>query len=575
MNYRNLAISITLLLCLTACGGGGGGGGDAPQPDAGPAPTTPPATPPSTPPPTTTTTSLGISLEAGAYWEFFGTAERFTFAQPNTNTSTIDVGRFRVTLGNSVMIGGQEAYPLELSGESQDFAPRWTHLAVDGSGSLLGSIDGASLSVVYDARTDEWVGGGFFVEFAPDEAVDFFEDVFDGNYNTHDALVAAHSTSSGGCEQIIGMTFCDDESTTFSEREFYLLGVGPIGYSLDTTYSDEGGGFFTSFRRKTRIELIQTSFTPQNGIAFVLPPWESVASLNVPRQNHRAYAADGRILVFAGSDADGAILDSVEVYDPATNKWTFSTPMPPGSYGSGGVIDGKVYLTDSLSGTFAVFDPVTESWSSEAPVNGDLPGLCDAAVYEDVTFGFGTMLVGANCNSAFVRSLSFSGYSPSTQSTVVSSGLNLGLSELLRFTVETVGDTMYVIGGFGRGGEPGRGARTAIWSFDVITGEWNTSPAAQMLEARDSHSSATLDNRVYVFGGAPVGCSDFNPDNCSRGNPLREAEVYDPETSTTEALPPMFTPRESFATVVLNGQIYAIGGDDGAEVTAKVERFSP
>ena len=240
-------VSVLLLIVLViACGGGGAGGvGLAPSGSSPPPPT----------PPAPTGTSLGITLNEGDYWEFFGTNESNSFAQPDINTSSIVVGRFRITLGPSVVIGGETAYPLIITGESQTFAPRWTHVAIGSDGSLLGSTDGVGLTTVYDAQTDQWFGGGFFVEFGPTEQVSFSGGTFDGNYNTLSALVAAHSTSSGGCEQILGITFCDDESTSFSEREFYKIGVGPIGYSLDTSFSSSGGGFFTSSQKVIGIAM--------------------------------------------------------------------------------------------------------------------------------------------------------------------------------------------------------------------------------------------------------------------------------------------------------------------------------
>ena len=84
-----------------------------------------------------------------------------------------------------------------------------------------------------------------------------------------------------------------------------------------------------------------------------------------------------------------------------------------------------------------------------------------------------------------------------------------------------------------------------------------------------------LADKIYIFGGAPVSCSDLNPSNCSRGNTLRDAEIYDPATGSSVDLPPMLTPREGFETVVLDGNIYLIGGDDGDGVTGKVDRYIP
>ena len=129
--------------------------------------------------------------------------------------------------------------------------------------------------------------------------------------------------------------------------------------------------------------------------------------MNTPRQQHRAYVSGGKIYVFAGFDANSNTLNSVEVYDPVTNTWSFSTPSPAGSYGPGGAIEGLIYLPDFLSDTLRVFNPTTQTWTSVTPLSGKLPSMCDAANYSDVTFGFNEILVGANCNSFLVGALSF------------------------------------------------------------------------------------------------------------------------------------------------------------------------
>src|SRR5690606_13439479 len=154
-------------------------------------------------------------------------------------------GRFRITLGPSVLIQGQTAYPLTVTGDPGEFAPRWTHLAAGADGSLLGSTDGAGLTKIYDAASDTWTGAGLFIDFAS-SPVTISLGQFAGAYNQVPAIVAGRSAENDRCEQVLGQILCGDEGTRFSEREYYKQGVGPIGFAQHIYHESDGGGFFTS-----------------------------------------------------------------------------------------------------------------------------------------------------------------------------------------------------------------------------------------------------------------------------------------------------------------------------------------
>ena len=90
-----------------------------------------------------------------------------------------------------------------------------------------------------------------------------------------------------------------------------------------------------------------------------------------------------------------------------------------------------------------------------------------------------------------------------------------------------------------------------------------------MASARDSHATAVLDGRLYAVGGS--GGSDN--DEAS----LSSVERYDPATNAWEAVAPMATAREGHAMAVLDGKLYAVGGysffNDGH--LSSVERYDP
>ena len=51
--------------------------------------------------------------------------------------------------------------------------------------------------------------------------------------------------------------------------------------------------------------------------------WAIAASVNTPRSGYGfAVLQDGRCAIFGGTDVDGNVLDTIEIYDPASDTWT-------------------------------------------------------------------------------------------------------------------------------------------------------------------------------------------------------------------------------------------------------------
>uniref|UniRef100_A0A671XGK8 Uncharacterized LOC115589527 n=2 Tax=Sparus aurata TaxID=8175 RepID=A0A671XGK8_SPAAU len=84
--------------------------------------------------------------------------------------------------------------------------------------------------------------------------------------------------------------------------------------------------------------------------------------------------------------------------------------------------------------------------------------------------------------------------------------------------------------------------------------------------ARFSHEVAVLEGQLYVFGGKKYyGTSDTLNSVCR----------YDPVRNSWESLAEMQEKRCSFSVVVLDGKIYAIGGDCDLDYIEGVERYCP
>ena len=551
--WATLSCLIILSVMLAGCGGGGGGETTADDPDPGPGPT----------PPGPTGLPLGLHLAQGDYFDFVWTTESTSFAQPDQYDSEVDSGQFRITLGAPITLSGSTAYPLHLSGEVGAFGPRWTHVAVAQDGSLLGATGGTGLTVIYSAASRTWTGGGFFVAFASSETVNAATGSFDGNYNQMSSLVVSHEVSSGGCETILGETICDDEETTFSEKEHFKAGVGPIGYAMRASYTSGGGGFYTSHQDRRTVELIATSETPTDGSVFKPPPWEAVASLPQARHQHAAAVLGGEIYVIGGlGAASSSPLTSVVIYNPISDSWrTSAHTTPQFLYAPQAVtLGGLIYVISRQSGgadLVYVLNPTT-GWATGAGAPFDDPAF-SACAYDHPVLGDLALVM--TPDGAFSGQLKLFAYRPA-DNIWYTGDAPLSSVDHRWFATSMIGDTLYLSGGW-RQSLSNKLYDRALRQ-DMADEVWLPTTAA-MTEGRYDHASAVLDGELFVLGGRPG----------PSGPTHRSVESYSPGLDQWVEEVPMFGARREFAVVELGGSLYAIGGHDGNDALRTVEKFTP
>ena len=109
--------------------------------------------------------------------------------------------------------------------------------------------------------------------------------------------------------------------------------------------------------------------------------WTKAKSMNHARANAAIGIVDGKIYAIGGTgwpqipNHPGPFLASVEVFDPKKNRWTVVTDMPTPKAGhTASVINGKIYLVgggfrgDGLYkplSTIQVYHPATDRWTQE------------------------------------------------------------------------------------------------------------------------------------------------------------------------------------------------------------------
>jgi N-acetylneuraminic acid mutarotase len=117
-------------------------------------------------------------------------------------------------------------------------------------------------------------------------------------------------------------------------------------------------------------------------------------------------------------------------------------------------------------------------------------------------------------------------------------------------------DKLYVAGGY----DVDRNSSDAVFVFDGTT--WTRGPA---LPLRVNHpGAASIGNDVYVAGG-------FTPSGAATGRVF----VLASGSGAWREVAPMHTARGALALLSLDGALYAIGGRNGSQQIASLERYDP
>jgi N-acetylneuraminic acid mutarotase len=264
------------------------------------------------------------------------------------------------------------------------------------------------------------------------------------------------------------------------------------------------------------------------------------------RQEHSVVALAGEIYVVGGYVA-GSISDSVDAYDPASDSWRAVESFPgPLQHSNAGVIDGKLYVagwyqtagTTSTAEQCFEYDPTADAWTEKSPMpagTGRATGC--VAVHGGLFYIFGGAIDGTSVTDS-------SRYDPATDTWEVLPDLPEPREHC---AAGAIGEVIYVAGG--RVDEIVN-IEADVWAFDPALETWTVK--APLLKPRAGFAAAVLGDKLYTFGG------EGNP--ASSAGIFADIEVYDPVRDAWEALPPMLVPRHGFGAATLDERIYLAGG---------------
>lgn len=108
--------------------------------------------------------------------------------------------------------------------------------------------------------------------------------------------------------------------------------------------------------------------------------WEARASLPAGRGASAAGVVRGRIVVVGGTGPDRPRVDSVAIYEPATNSWRLGSPIPtPRDHLTAGVVNDVLYAIAGRNGPnfdmVEAYDLSSNGWTTRAPMPSRRGGL--------------------------------------------------------------------------------------------------------------------------------------------------------------------------------------------------------
>ncbi len=254
--------------------------------------------------------------------------------------------------------------------------------------------------------------------------------------------------------------------------------------------------------------------------------------------NHDAWMISasygGNSILVPSTDTSGAFLG---VDRPGV--WSTVQTLPESHMGLVAV-GGKLYSMGGIvaaawQATVREFDPSMNGWTAKTPLPSAPVGPAVAAAPNGKIYVFS----GSGANSTQV-------YDPVLDTTSVI-GASMGLPRDYAVAVAVPDGRIFVIGGQ----VVGTGAYSdALEVFHTATETWEAqSPGLSMPTPRALASAVYWNGKIYVVGG---------DDGVTRGLPT--VEIFDLETSTWSAGPPLGSRRRELGLAVSNGIVYAVGG---------------
>jgi hypothetical protein len=315
------------------------------------------------------------------------------------------------------------------------------------------------------------------------------------------------------------------------------------GPDLDRSTPVQAGQLFETWNDRVSAGPPVTVFPEFDG-------WSMGHAMPLARSEHAVVELDGTIWVLGGYPPGRLPTDLVQVYDPATGRWSLGPNLPqPIHHIMAAAVDGKLYviggeIDGASSGrppTFVantwVHDPANGGWVELAPMPTPRSGG-GAAVIDGKIYVAGGRPPGGHA---------FEVYDPATDQWETLPDLPTQRNHL---AMVAINDRVFVVGGRFQAGAWGE--RTDIVEiYDPATRSWTR--GAPLPARKGGITGATYAGCLFVFGGEG-----------ERGHVLGltpTAYAYDPGAERWTRLPDLPIPNHGLkGTAVIDGRIFLPGG---------------
>jgi serine/threonine-protein kinase PknK len=285
--------------------------------------------------------------------------------------------------------------------------------------------------------------------------------------------------------------------------------------------------------------------------------WVELPRMLQPRAAAAAAAVGDRIIITGGVDANGALLNTTEIFDG--NSWTLGTPIPTPRQMLAAASDGKlVYTVGGTNGNadlvaVEAYDPAAKTWTRLPDLSQPRSDL-GVAIADRRLVAAGGLSAGQVLKSVAVLDLTTKTWAGLPDMETARHGM----------AVDAVGKSVYAIGGSSDVGDgqvissaealqlPARRIQPAT--------QWRSLPDAPT--ARLMTGWAVLDDKVWIIGGLRDGVA------------LQTVESYDPRTGAWQTQRSLPIPLHHAAAATYRGEVVVLGGASSDLTQASTKVFA-
>jgi glucose/arabinose dehydrogenase/Ca2+-binding RTX toxin-like protein len=323
---------------------------------------------------------------------------------------------------------------------------------------------------------------------------------------------------------------------------------------LDAGGADVGGKLYVVGGKDSAQHLSSVRvFDPATG------SWGVASNLPGPAVENPAVAADdGKLYAFGGSTAafSGAV-DTGAVLDPGTGAWTPLPPMPtPRGGATAQAIGGKLYVAGGIGAdgasldTVEVFDPSagpSGAWAPATPMSTRRDNA-GSALLDGKLYVFGGRTRNADGSTVNGTLDSTEAYDPATGSWEPRASMPTGRRAM---AVGTLNGRAQLIGGERKGAND---VFAENEEYDPVSDSWRL--LTPMRTPRHGATAGTIGNAIYVAGGGVAGGTSFS----SLNEAFSFVKVSPPVDPTDPGPPPTLAPKSR-----CGGRAASIVGTSGAD----------